>query len=77
MVIQALLFVVFHLYHLVGQNGTHHFGYSASQSGRGGLGAIWLPLAKQIQAVQGLILFLILAPGFVLPFHLLLQGDQC
>lgn len=69
---------MFQLYHLVGQNGTHCFGYSASQSvpwGPGGILAV-LPLAKQIQPAQGLILFLILAPGFVLPFHLLLHGDQ-
>lgn len=30
--IQVLPFVMFQLYHLVGQNGTHYFGYSASQS---------------------------------------------
>lgn len=30
--IQKLLFVMFQLYHLVGQNETHYFGYSASQS---------------------------------------------
>lgn len=35
-----------------------------------------LPLAKQIQPAQGLILFLILVPGFVLPFQLLMHGDQ-
>lgn len=35
-----------------------------------------LSLAKQIHPVQELILFLILAPEFVLPFYLLLHGDQ-
>lgn len=73
-----LLFVMFQLYHLVGQNETHYFGYSASQSVSWGPGdhLAVLPLAKQIQPVQRLILFPILAPEFVLPFHLRMHGDQ-
>lgn len=64
MAIQALLFGMLQLYHLVGQNGTHYFGYSASQtvSWRTGCSLAGPPWDKRIQPVQGLILFLILAP---------------
>lgn len=69
---------MFQLYHLVGQNGTHYLVILLPSLCHRGLGVIWfvLPLAKQTQPVQGLILFLILAPGFVFPFHLQMHGDQ-
>lgn len=45
----------------------------------GGLGAIWLycPWTSRSSLFKGLFLFLILAPGFVLPFHLVkvISGD--
>lgn len=55
--IQALLFVMFQPNYLVGQNGMHYFGCSASQSVSwwSGCNLAVLPLAKQIQPVQGLI----------------------
>lgn len=48
---------MFQLDHLVGQNGTHYFGYSASQSVSWGPGRnlAVLPLDQQIQPLQGLI----------------------
>lgn len=78
MTIQALLFVMLQLYHLLGQNETHYSGYSASQSVQWGTGCnlAVLPSAKQIQPIQGLILFLFLAPQSMLPFYLLLHDDQ-